>query len=296
MIITRCPASCGELIQGLIAGSEKLISLPINLYSTVTLFEGKSDRTSFKKSYQVLERVFEFYGYDSRECKNLTLSINSGIPLGKGMASSTADIAATILAGARYLGKAISTEDIARLSTKVEPTDSVFFTNFTLFNHINASYHRSYDFMPEFKVLMLEGNEIINTIEFRKINRENILLENKEDLDKALSLFETGVNKKDLRMIGEAATISAFANQKILYKEHLEEIYDLSMKHNALGINVAHSGSVVGILYKEQNFDKDRFLYTLKEKKLLENYVNVADYDVISGGVEELEPSWGYSK
>lgn len=42
------------------------------------------------------------------------------------MASSTADIAATILATASYLGEIITEEQIALLSTKVEPSDSVF--------------------------------------------------------------------------------------------------------------------------------------------------------------------------
>jgi len=37
-----CPASCGELIQGLINGSEKLISCPIDWYSTVEVKQGSA--------------------------------------------------------------------------------------------------------------------------------------------------------------------------------------------------------------------------------------------------------------
>ena len=33
----KCPASCGELIQGMIGDGEKLISLPIDIYSEVTI-------------------------------------------------------------------------------------------------------------------------------------------------------------------------------------------------------------------------------------------------------------------
>ncbi|EFS03541.1 propanediol utilization protein PduX, partial [Listeria seeligeri FSL S4-171] len=36
-IKAKCPASCGELLQGWIEGSEKLISYPINWFSEVTL-------------------------------------------------------------------------------------------------------------------------------------------------------------------------------------------------------------------------------------------------------------------
>lgn len=143
--------------------------------------------------------------------------------------------------------------------------------------------------MPELKVLLLEGKEIINTIEFRKVSRENILLENSRDLHRAINLFERGMKDKDLSKIAKAATTSAFANQKILYKENLEEIYDIAIKNGGLGINVAHSGSVIGVLFNNGNFDRDRFLAYLKENKINENYVNSVDYDVISGGVKELE-------
>ncbi|HAD0256910.1 GHMP kinase, partial [Salmonella enterica subsp. enterica serovar Anatum] len=34
MAVAQCPASCGELIQGWILGSEKLVSCPVDWYST----------------------------------------------------------------------------------------------------------------------------------------------------------------------------------------------------------------------------------------------------------------------
>ena len=43
MAEARCPASCGELLQGLIQSSEKLISCPINWFSTVEVKTGKPD-------------------------------------------------------------------------------------------------------------------------------------------------------------------------------------------------------------------------------------------------------------
>ncbi|MCQ7723631.1 GHMP kinase, partial [Salmonella enterica] len=37
MAVAQCPASCGELIQGWILGSEKLVSCPVDWYSTVAV-------------------------------------------------------------------------------------------------------------------------------------------------------------------------------------------------------------------------------------------------------------------
>ncbi|MDT1903420.1 GHMP kinase, partial [Acinetobacter baumannii] len=40
MAVAQCPASCGELIQGWILGSEKLVSCPVDWYSTVEVETG----------------------------------------------------------------------------------------------------------------------------------------------------------------------------------------------------------------------------------------------------------------
>ena len=40
MAVAQCPASCGELIQGWILGSEKLVSCPVDWYSTVEVDYG----------------------------------------------------------------------------------------------------------------------------------------------------------------------------------------------------------------------------------------------------------------
>lgn len=41
MAVAQCPASCGELIQGWILGGEKLVSCPVDWYSTVEATAGQ---------------------------------------------------------------------------------------------------------------------------------------------------------------------------------------------------------------------------------------------------------------
>src|SRR5690554_5556221 len=141
MITSRCPGSCGELIEGIIQGSDKLISYPINCYSYVRLSEGRAEnRHLYSKAYQAVEKVFEYFGEDISGSKDIKLDIHSEIPQEKGMTSSTADLGATILAASSYLGKTLSQEEIASICISIEPTDSTIFSNITLFDHLKGEY------------------------------------------------------------------------------------------------------------------------------------------------------------
>ncbi len=288
MIKARCPGSCGELIQGLIYGGEKLISYPIDCYSYATLKEGKSKSNKYKKVSAMIEKVFEYYGFSKNDSKGLSIDIHTEIPIGKGMASSTADLAASAVATVEYLGKVITEEEVAKLCIEIEPTDSTIFKEITLFDHINGIFAKKYGFMPDCKVLLLEGREMINTLDFHKLDFKDKLQENEENLKIALKYFEKGIENKDIYSIGRGASISAVANQSIIYKKGLEELCELSSMLGAAGINVAHSGSVIGIIYESNKFDKEMFLNRIKNKDYINDYEGIRDYNIVSGGVTLL--------
>ena len=64
----------------------------------------------------------------------------------------------------------------------------------------------------------------------------------------ALELVKAGINKADPALIGRGATLSALTNQGLLHKPCLEELIDYALSHGAYGVNVAHSGTVAGVL------------------------------------------------
>ncbi len=286
MITAICPGSCGELIQGMVDGREMLISYPIDCYSHVTVYEGKRNKNINSKSYRMLEKVFEFLGYDYKDSLNIALHIESDIPVSKGMSSSTADLVATAKATAEYLSSNITEDDIARLCVEIEPTDSILFSEITLFDHLKGTYKKSYGSIPNFNILLFEGRDKIDTIEFRKTDRRSILKNNEDQISKAIQVFEKGIKNNNLKLIGEAATISAFANQDILYKEGLDKIYDLAMKKGALGINVAHSGTVIGVMYDKYKFQKQAFLYEIMRTDFISYYKNINEHVVVPGGAK----------
>ena len=90
-----CPASCGEFVQGVMDRAEYLCSYAVDLYSTAEVEEKLNNiNLGPLKSRKAIEAVFKKFNIPVEESKNISLKIRSKIPVGKGMASSTADIGA----------------------------------------------------------------------------------------------------------------------------------------------------------------------------------------------------------
>ena len=88
------------------------------------------------KSRKAIEAVFKKFNIPVEESKNISLKIRSKIPVGKGMASSTADIGATIGATLRLIKKELSSEEISKLASTIEPTDSIYIEKNSIFNFL----------------------------------------------------------------------------------------------------------------------------------------------------------------
>ena len=68
-------------------------------------------------------------------------------------------------------------------------------------------------------------------------------------LDTVDKAFHTADYRQEI-LLGQAATASARLNQVHLPKEGLDEFIALAKGKGALGVNVAHSGTVVGVLWE----------------------------------------------
>ena len=109
-----CPASCGEFVQGILDNEEYLSSYAIDMFSIARKKKKKEDiNLGSKKSRKAIEKVFEKFNIPIEESKNISLDLKSNIPIGKGMASSTADIGATIKATLSILNKKLNDEEIS---------------------------------------------------------------------------------------------------------------------------------------------------------------------------------------
>lgn len=291
-----CPASCGEFVQGILDREEYLSSYAIDMFSVATL-EEKQENINLgpKKSRKAIEKVFERFNIPLRECKNISLNINSNIPIGKGMASSTADIGATIKATLSILNKDLGNEEISLIASEIEPTDSILLYKNSIFNPVNGQVKKYLSNLNNGRVIILEPDEILETSIIRSNpNYLDIKLENKAIINKSFDLLEEGLREQDLKLIGKACTLSSLANENIHKKPYLNEIIEISNKMGAYGVNIAHSGTVIGILI-DNKMDHERIMSYIKEISL-DDYYKRIHLSKIIGYKEREEIEWNMLK
>lgn len=291
-----CPASCGEFVQGVLDSEEYLSSYAINLFSMATLEEGKEIiHKGPKKSRRAMELVFEKFGIPVDETKKISLNINSQIPIGKGMASSTADIGATIKATLSMLGESLTGEEISKLAVKIEATDSLLLNRHSIFNPLTADIKKYLGGIDNTKVVILEPNDILDTKSIRMTpNYKMYKLQNKQIIEESFSLLDQGLAKNDLSLVGKACTYSSLANENIHKKPFLKEIIEVSNKFGCYGVNIAHSGTVVGILM-DKEMDDNRIIEYLRDAEISRYYRKIYTSDIIDGKVRE-EVEWNILK
>ena len=97
-IEVKVPGSCGELVQGTAAGVPFLVTCPVNLYTRLILASGERRLAGFgSKAQMALERTLDYLGVKAFP---FDMTLQSQLPCGKGMASSSADIAAVCIGAA----------------------------------------------------------------------------------------------------------------------------------------------------------------------------------------------------
>ena len=291
-----CPASCGEFVQGVLDNEEYLSSYAINLFSVATLEEGKEViHTGPRKSRRAMELVFEKFNIPVEESKKISLNINSQIPVGKGMASSTADIGATIKATLSMLGKSLTGEEISKLAVKIEATDSLLLNRHSIFNPLTADIKKYMGGIDNAKVVILEPDDILDTKSIRMTpNYRMYKMQNKEIIKESFSLLDEGLARNNLSLVGKACTYSSLANENIHKKPFLKEIIEISDKFGCYGVNIAHSGTVIGILMDKEMDDK-RVIQYLRDVEISKYYKKIYTSDIIDGKVRE-EVEWNILK
>lgn len=247
-VTVKAPGSCGELAQGTIGGRNFLITCPIDLYSEVTVSSHKAI-TQLNVGSKVISAIQKTLHY-LQITDSFTVTVKSELPIGKGMASSSADISATCQSIALSAGKLLSLDEIANIALSIEPTDGIFYPGIVLFDHVKG-HIRQYlgNAIPMYIAIFDVGGEI-DTLHFnQRSDLEKLNQANELQVQEALNLIAEGLTKNDAILLGKGTTLSALANQTILFKPHLEEMINIGLSWGAVGVNIAHSGTVVGILF-----------------------------------------------
>lgn len=284
--VAQCPASCGELIQGWILGSEKLVSCPVDWYSTVAVTAAPPLVNERPLSRAMVERVLAHWQYPAHWSNEIRVDVRSSIPVAKGMASSTADIAATAVATAHHLGHSLDETTLAQLCVSIEPTDSTIFHQLTLFDHNNAVTQIACEPPPPIDLLVLESPVTLRTQDYHRLPRQQKLIASSATLQQAWNLVQEACITQNPLRLGEAATLSAIASQTLLPKPGFTALLSLVEECDLYGLNVAHSGSVVGLMLDRKRHDIARLKDKLAEKKLTRHWPKQHLLKMVTGGVK----------
>jgi uncharacterized protein involved in propanediol utilization len=251
-------AQHGELFQGVVYDSQNklhrcLVSLPCpKLHST-----GR-----FAPSDQNGVIVVPEHKEKARRAAELTLrnrsaaftggilTIESNISEGKGMGSSTADCTAAVWAVANALQRPLTSHETAKLVVGAEiASGNTMFERAVLFAHREGRVLEHYmQPLPRMVALGVDTDreQIVETLRFPPAVYSTSEIEKFKVLTAAL---RRAIDAQDVRLLGRVSTASAEINQKFLPKPLFNEIREISRELNALGVAVAHSGTVMTMLF-----------------------------------------------
>ena len=234
----RVPGSCGELVQGWHRGEPFLVTCPIELYTTVHV----SDRIEGlhglgRKSLRALELALELVGEESFPWG---MELTSELPHGKGMASSSADIAAVAAATGLAFGRALTPQEILSLAVRIEPTDGVFFPSIVCMNQVTGTLLEAYPAMPRFWIAVFDTGGTVDTLA-QHARRLPLPEHPWQDIFPLLH--------GDAATVARAATQSARWHDAVLPKPDFAAFLAAARQNGALGICAAHSGTVLGALF-----------------------------------------------
>jgi uncharacterized protein involved in propanediol utilization len=185
------------------------------------------------------------------------VEIVSDVPKGIGMGSSTSDVTATIRAVADYHGISLSREEVARLAVLAEcAADPVMIDDrVVLFAHRDGVVLETLG--PRLPPMIIVGCDTepdmcVDTLGLQPADYNDHEIGAFQVLRAAL---RRALAMEDVALLGRVATASARINQRFLPKPNLELLLAECLRHGGCGIQVAHSGTVAGLIFDGQRLE-----------------------------------------
>ncbi|QKG84616.1 kinase [Kroppenstedtia pulmonis] len=269
----------GELLQGVMSECDLdfLVTFPILCFAHATFTSDLSRSEvevspSFKvKSKKVAELILQKYGLHPGG----KLVIESDIPVGKGLASSSADVVATARSISSCFHLSLTEEQMESIIKKIEPSDGVMYPGVVSFYHKRVQLKEYLGNLPPLTVVSIDEGGEVDTIQFNQIPKPFSDIE-KRQFDELLDILTRAVREQDIEMIGRVATKSAILNQMLKPKKYLHATIQICDDIGGLGIIATHSGTCLGILLSPEDHAYQQKLHTCQEKlRELQDRVNI---------------------
>jgi uncharacterized protein involved in propanediol utilization len=241
----------GELLQGRLPEKDGdfLVTLPIARWARATFHGMPGSRmlevrpAHKRKALRLTEMIME----SAATPMGGLLTLDSSLPEGKGLASSSADLVATARAVANALGEAMPPQRIESCLARIEPTDGVLYPGIVAFYHRRVALHSHLGALPSMTVVGADEGGEIDTVEFNRIPKPFSPADCRE-YARLLERMTTAVAERDLAEVGTVATRSALMNQVLRPKRTLDAMIQVCREVGGLGVVAGHSGTSLGVL------------------------------------------------
>lgn len=261
----------GELIQGVFKDDggrlhRGLVTLPIaGLRSEATFAKSDDDAVVVHPHHKIKASAAAQLTLDFL---NVTgggvLTLQSSIPVGHGYGSSTADVVASIRAVAAALRVQLRPSIIGRLAVAAEgASDAIAFDEHAvLFAQREGTVIENFGgSLPPLLVVGFKANGgvQVDTLQLPPARYDSAEI---QEFGVLRALVARAVQRQDTNLLGRAASASALISQRHLPKQGFDEIADIARRAGACGVQVAHSGSLYGLIF-------DLFTSNLKRRTAL---------------------------
>ncbi|MBR8743067.1 GHMP kinase [Nocardiopsis sp. MG754419] len=184
------------------------------------------------------------------------LSVRGGAVPGLGMGSSTSDVTAAVRAVSAGLGVELPPHVVAEVAVAAEgASDPIMFGERPLLfaqrrgrvlEELGAA-------LPELAVVgcLTGSGHPVDTLALRGTARAGDIAV----YERLRAALRTAIAENDAAGLGRVCTESAILNQRVLPKDELGTLREAARSCGAVGIQVAHSGNVAGLLFDAAETD-----------------------------------------
>ncbi|MEK8145380.1 hypothetical protein NKH18_40240 [Streptomyces sp. M10(2022)] len=150
----------GELLQGVLPGPDGdfLVTLPIARW-TVATFRTEPESTTVRVVPDHKRKAARLVSMITEELPlpmGGFLTLDSALPEGKGLASSSADLVATARAAGNALGIPMPPRRIESYLSRIEPTDGVLYDSIVAYDHRRVRLRQALGSLPPMTVVGID--------------------------------------------------------------------------------------------------------------------------------------------
>jgi uncharacterized protein involved in propanediol utilization len=178
------------------------------------------------------------------------LRLHSSIPTGLGLGSSTSDVLATLRAVCAAYGAPADADMLARLAVRAEvASDPLMFDGAVLFAQREGRVLEHWgEWVPDFLLLSVDTDPQAGGRDTLSAPRPDHVTA-RADYTELLRRARAAFRARDAAAVAAVATRSADLHQHIAPTRGYQALRAVSAASGALGLQIAHSGTLAGVLF-----------------------------------------------